>query len=172
MKDLASMTVARTGTPLDAADSEQAMSMLREQGMRVSAARRLVIEALFAAPGPVSAEQIASGLGGELLPSDLTSVYRNLEALERVGLVRHFHAGHGPGLYTLASRVGQDHLACQVCGSVETVPAAELEPARALIRERFGFIASFDHFPIVGTCRRCAGRRPAKGRHDHGGGAD
>jgi len=27
-----------------------------------------------------------------------TTVYRNLEALERHGLVRHVHLGHGPGL--------------------------------------------------------------------------
>jgi Fur family ferric uptake transcriptional regulator len=158
-----SMTVSHTAVTLDATDSDQAMTLIREQGLRVSAARRLVIEALFSASGPVSAEQIAAGLDGELPASDLASVYRNLEALERVGLVRHFHAGHGPGLYMLAAREGQEHLACESCGAVETVAAAELEPARALIRERFGFEASFTHFPIVGRCRRCA-RRTRKGR--------
>ena len=74
--------------------------------MRVSAARRLVIEALFTAKEPVSAEQIAAGLGGRLPGSDITSVYRNLETLERVGLIRHFHAGHGPGLYAPSARDG------------------------------------------------------------------
>jgi Fur family transcriptional regulator, ferric uptake regulator len=163
------MTVAHTAAPLDVTDSEQAMMLLREQGMRVSAARRLVIEALFTAPGPVSAEQIAGGVAG-LPASDLTSVYRNLEALERVGLVRHFHAGHGPGLYTLAARDGREHLACEVCGSVLTVDADQLEPARELLRDRFDFEASFAHFPIVGTCGRCARKRrprnkPSKGAH-------
>ncbi len=150
------MTVAHTGARLDAADSDQAMALLRQHGMRVSAARRLVIEALFAAKEPVSAEQIADGLGGRLPGSDITSVYRNLETLERVGLIRHFHAGHGPGLYAPAVRDSQEHLVCEVCGEATTVDAGELEPARELIHQRFGFEARFSHFPIVGRCRRCA----------------
>jgi Fur family ferric uptake transcriptional regulator len=164
------MTVAHTGAPLDAADSDQAMSMLREQGMRVSAARRLVIEALFTADAPVSAEQIAEGLEGRLPASDIASVYRNLETLERVGLVRHFHAGHGPGLYAPAARDGHDYLACESCGRIEAVDAELLAPARELIRERFGFQARFSHFPIVGLCRRCApSRRPAGVETNQGG---
>ena len=46
----------------------------------------------------------AGGLGGRLPASDLGSVYRNLEALERAGLVRHVHAGHGAGRYALATQ--------------------------------------------------------------------
>ena len=92
------MTNAPAAEPLEARDAEAAMSALRARGMRISAARRLVIEAVYATRAPVSAEQIAAGLGGRLPASDLGSVYRNLETLERAGLVRHFHAGHGPGL--------------------------------------------------------------------------
>ncbi len=154
------MTVAHTGALLDAADADQAMAMLREHGMRVSAARRLVIEALFTAKEPVSAEQIAAGLGGRLPGSDITSVYRNLETLERVGLIRHFHAGHGPGLYAPSARDGHEHLVCEVCGEATTVDAEELAPARELIHDRFGFEARFSHFPIVGRCRRCIDKHP------------
>ena len=45
-----------------------------------------------------SAEELAAGLGGRVPRSDLASVYRNLETLERHGVVRHVHLGHGPGL--------------------------------------------------------------------------
>lgn len=50
----------------------------------------------------MTAEQIAGGLDGQVPPSDLGSVYRNLETLEGLGVVRHMHAGHGPGLYAIA----------------------------------------------------------------------
>jgi Fur family transcriptional regulator, ferric uptake regulator len=158
------MTVAHRATPLAAADSDQAMAMLREQGLRISAARRLVIEALFASRAPVSAEQIAAGLEGELPSSDIASVYRNLETLERAGLVHHFHAGHGPGLYAPAARDGHEYLACESCGRIEAIEPEHLEPARALIRDRFGFEARFSHFPIVGVCRRCKSRAARPGR--------
>ena len=97
------MTVRHATAPIDAPDLDSAMRALRESGMRISAARRMTLEALYAADGPVSADQIADGLGGRLARTDIGGVYRNLESFERAGLVRHFHLGHGPGLYVLAA---------------------------------------------------------------------
>jgi hypothetical protein len=54
----------------------------------ISAARRLVLEALYTGEGAVSADRVAGGLDGKLPPSDLASVYRNLETLEEAGLVQ------------------------------------------------------------------------------------
>jgi len=86
----------------DVPDRSSAFRVVRDQGLRLTASRRLVLEALFAAGVPVGAEQIAAGLGGELPQSDVTSVYRNLERLESIGIVRHTHLGHGPALYMIA----------------------------------------------------------------------
>ena len=115
----------------------------------------MVLEALFAADAPVSAERIAGGLGGQLPPLDLASVYRNLDTLEQLGVVRHFHAGHGPGLYTLAGG-GCEYLVCEVCGTVGTVDPGTVDPVRASLAETTGWDARFTHFPIVGTCPACA----------------
>src|SRR6476619_1748373 len=73
----------------DVWDVSSAVALMRERGLRVSAARRLVVEALFAADGPMSAEQIAEGIGGRVPSADIASVYRNLQAFEDIGLVRH-----------------------------------------------------------------------------------
>jgi Fur family transcriptional regulator, ferric uptake regulator len=148
------VTVANNGPSLAAPSVKDALRVLRATGLRASTARRLVLEALFAAGEPVSAEDIAQGLDGRLPRSDLGSVYRNLEVLERLGLVRHLHRAHGAALYALA-REGQEYLVCDSCGSVAAVEAAELEPVRALLRERFGFDPSFIHFPMVGVCGGC-----------------
>ena len=91
------MTTAHLTPEVQVESVEDAVEALKAEGLRVSAARRLLIEALFAAGGPVTAEQIAAGSGGRVPESDVGSVYRNLELLERVGLVRHAHLGHGPG---------------------------------------------------------------------------
>jgi Fur family transcriptional regulator, ferric uptake regulator len=154
------MTAPRTGPSLDAPDLDSAVAALREQGLRVSAARRLVLEALYAAPAPVTAEQIADGLAGRLPRSDLASVYRNLETLEEVGLIRHFHLGHGPGLYAPAGAGEREYLVCDSCGAVTAVDAEDMEPVRALIAERFGYQARFSHFPILGLCAECARAEP------------
>ena len=151
------MTVIRdVGPPLPAPTLEAAMSTLRAQGLRLSAARRLVLEALFAADEPVRAERIASGLDGLLPPSDLASVYRNLETLEALGLVRHVHMGHGPGLYALTAPRAREYVSCERCGAYVTLASGELDGVRAAVRAASGYTARFTHFPIVGLCPGCA----------------
>jgi len=140
--------------PLHFATIDRAIDALRERGLRLSTARRLVLEALFAADGPVSAQRLSSEL--EL---DATSVYRNLELLERFGAVRHVHLAHGAGLYVLAGRQESEYLYCERCESVTAVAVEDLDPVRDLIREQFGFHARFTHFAIVGLCKRCAAKK-------------
>ncbi len=141
---------------LDARNPGEAAAALRARGLRLTAARRHLIDALFAVDGPVSAEEIAAGLGGRVPKFDPGSVYRNLETFESIGLVRHVHLGHGPGLYALATEVAPAYLLCDDCGARSAVASAELDPARDAIREGLGFEATFTHFPIVGLCSRCA----------------
>jgi Fur family ferric uptake transcriptional regulator len=155
--DAGTMTAPGTGPSLDAPDLDSAVEALRAAGLRVSAARRLVLEALYTAPGPISADQIADGLAGRLPRSDLASVYRNLETLEELGLVRHFHLGHGPGLYAPVGTGEREYLVCASCGAVKAVEPEEMEPVRKEIRKRFGYEAHFSHFPVLGSCPDCKG---------------
>src|SRR2546422_11069204 len=124
-----------------------AIALMRERGLRASAARRLVLEALLVADGPMSAEQIAQGIGGRVPQSDIGSVYRNLQALEDAGIVGHVHLGHGPGLHALAVAGEQEYLTCERCGDYRGVAPEELDAVRALIERQFGYRASFAHFP-------------------------
>jgi Fur family transcriptional regulator, ferric uptake regulator len=151
------MTPARTPRALPVAGLDSAIAALRAGGLRVSAARRLVLEALFAADGPATVEELADGLGGRVPRSDVASTYRNLETLEALGLVRHMHLGHGPGRYVIAAGTARGWLACERCGDVVAADPDDIEPVRALVRDAFGFEARFAHFPIVGLCPACAG---------------
>ena len=138
---------------------DAAMAAVRQSGLRASSARRLVLAALFAADGPVTAEQIASGLDGRVPTSDIGSVYRNLETLERLGVVCHLHAGHGPGLYAIARDDQEGFLACERCGEVRAGNPRAVAIIRGAVRKAFGYDASFVHFPIVGVCPRCSGEQ-------------
>ncbi len=148
------LTTTHRSPALTAKTVEAAVEVLRERGLRVSAARRLVLAALYGAEAPVSAERIAEGLEGRLPRSDLASVYRNLETLEEEGLVRHVHLGHGPGLYALAAPE-HEYLVCESCQAVRSVASEQLEAVRAQVREQFGYEARFAHFPLVGLCPDC-----------------
>jgi Fur family transcriptional regulator, ferric uptake regulator len=145
------MTVAPDTKRLAFDDLSDAVRALRAAGLRLSTSRRLVLEALFGADGPVSAEQLAGSLSVEL-----TSVYRNLETLERHGLVRHVHLGHGPGLYMLVGHGEREYLYCERCGAARALDPEQLDPVRARIAKQFGYQARFTHFPIVGICPGCS----------------
>jgi Fur family ferric uptake transcriptional regulator len=154
------MSRAHAAPVAEAPDLESAAAVVRASGLRLSAARRLVLEALYRADEPLTADRIAGGLDGRLPPSDVASVYRNLEALEEIGLVRHVHLGHGPGLYVRAAAGVSEYLLCDRCGAVRAVDPHALDGVREQIRRAFGHEARFTHFPIAGLCEECARAHP------------
>ena len=116
------MTRAHSAVPFaEAADLEAATAVVRSCGLRLSTARRLVLEALYAGGW---AEDAPSNSRGR---SDIASVYRNLETLEEVGLVRHLHLGHGP--WSLRAVVGARSRvpAVRGCGAVVAVEPEQLD---------------------------------------------
>ena len=145
---LEDMTLAHHAPALVAPDLASALQALRDRGMRVSASRRQVLEALYAQERPLRAEDLAGD-------GDLASVYRNLDVLEEIGLVRHVHLGHGPGLYSLAARDNVEFVACERCDAYTAVEPYRLDDVRALIERELGYRPRFTHFPIVGLCAAC-----------------
>jgi Fur family ferric uptake transcriptional regulator len=161
------MTAPARSRPQVFADLPAAVRWLRGSGLRLSTPRRLVLEALFDAEGPVAAAHLS-----RTLSLDESSVYRNLELLERHGVVRHLHLGHSPGLYVLAREHEVEYLYCESCAKVVAVAPARLDPVRERIRREFGYTPSFTHFAIVGTCESCTASperlRETVQLHSHG----
>jgi len=149
------MTVPHQTRALAPASVPAAITTLRVRGLRVSSARRLVLEALFAADTPVTADAIADGLNGRFPPSDLASVYRNLDTLEEIGMVHHFHVAHGAGLYALSGRHQAGYVACERCGAHRPLDHATVAQVAAVLREACGYEPQLVHFPIVGRCPEC-----------------
>jgi Fur family transcriptional regulator, ferric uptake regulator len=154
------MTRAPERPALDFGSPEDILATLRAAGHRVSAPAAHVLNVLFSADGPVSADDIVAADAS----LERTSVYRNLERFEALGVVSHVHAGHGPGLYALARGADQEYLTCDRCGRVTTVDPSALDGVRAMLAESFGHHARFSHFPIHGLCADCAQLPPPPGR--------
>ncbi len=163
------MTSSPRSKQVEFHDLDGVLAAIRAAGGRVSAARRFVLEALFEADEPRSAEQITHRVADRGLVIEIASVYRNLESLEGLGVVRHVHLGHGPGLYGLVGGGEREYLACERCNRVRSVEPESLDPVRSEIRARFGYEARFSHFPITGLCAECA-RRETDGQLGAGDG--
>ncbi len=84
----------------------------------------------------------------------LSTVYRNLDELERLGVVVHTHLGHGPAIYHLAS-ADHGHLVCERCGLALEAPEELFRTLSSLAEERFGFRIDPRHFAVLGRCQAC-----------------
>ena len=121
----------------------------------LSSARRLVLEALFVADGPMSAEQIAGGIGGRVPPSDLASVYRNLETLERRHRAATCTSATGPGCTRSRTEAPKEYLDLRALRRLPALVPESSTSCATLMRKRFGYKASLAHFPIIGLCLSC-----------------
>jgi Fe2+ or Zn2+ uptake regulation protein len=133
------------------------LSTLHDNGLRATAARRLVLEALVDASAPVTVSRLASGLDGRYPASDLGSVYRVLDTFERVGIVRRVRLGGGAAHYALRAGDECEYLLCERCGATRAVDSRLLDDIRRVIRARFGLEPSFSSYPVAGTCGPCLG---------------
>jgi Fur family ferric uptake transcriptional regulator len=129
--------------------------MIREQGERVTTARRALVTALVQARGHVTADDLAALVQKAQPDVHLSTIYRSLDALERIGVVDHVHLGHGRAVYHLADEPHQ-HLVCEVCGAVIEVPDATFADLGGTLRRRYGFTIRPNHFAVLGRCRACA----------------
>jgi Fur family ferric uptake transcriptional regulator len=123
---------------------------LRERGLRVTPQRAQVLAAVRQL-GHATPEQISESV----TDVDPTTIYRTLELLEEIGLVRHAHLGHGAPSY----RPAEDehiHVVCHACGSVVDADPSLVDALAERLRAADGFVLDPSHFTVFGRCRSCA----------------
>ncbi len=138
----------------DDPDVDAVLALLREHGGRVTPAKRLLAETLLASQVHRSAEQLAEQVQARAPDVHLTTVYRNLEELERLGLVERMHSGHGPATYHLASSP-HGHLVCRGCGEIIEVPASLFDGLAAAVLRDYGFVVTTGQLALAGQCADC-----------------
>ena len=127
---------------------------LREKGLRLTPQRELVLNAVRQL-GHATPEEVAEQVKKTHPGINLSTVYRNLETLENVGLVQHTHLGHGGATYHAAEEMTHLHLVCGKCGSVGEAPIEVAAPFVNSLVDDYGFKTDVTHFAIYGTCEAC-----------------
>jgi Fur family ferric uptake transcriptional regulator len=123
---------------------------LRSRGLRMTPQRDHVLAAVREL-GHATPEQISEAVPGV----DITTVYRTLELLEELGLVRHTHLGHGAPSFRPADD-DHIHVVCHSCGRVVDAPEALADDLARRLREDQGFVLDRAHFTVFGRCVDCA----------------
>jgi Fur family ferric uptake transcriptional regulator len=142
------------GPRVDVSSVDAVLALVREQGGRATSSRRLLLEALFAASGHSSAEELAKAVQFKAPDVNLSTIYRNLDELEKLGVVFHAHLGHGAATYHLAHHA-HCHLVCDKCGTIIDVPEDLFRSLNRTTKERFRFAIDPSHFAVLGRCELC-----------------
>jgi Fur family transcriptional regulator, ferric uptake regulator len=133
---------------------EDVLALVRQHGGRATPARRLLLQALFGSQEHRSAEELATEVRAHAPDVHLSTVYRNLEELERLGVIDGTRLGDGPATYHLAS-AAHGHLVCEKCGSMTEVPDDMFRDLIGSARARYGFAINPHRFAVTGLCANC-----------------
>jgi Fur family ferric uptake transcriptional regulator len=131
--------------------------------MRWTPQRRAIVEALAGTRGHVTGAELLErcrALDPQTIPS---TVYRTLDVLEEMGLVRHGHGVDGREEFHVSAEPEHGHLYCQSCGGRWEIGAPEAQAILAAFRATTGFEPELSHMTIVGRCAACAAQRESSG---------
>lgn len=164
--------MSHTGSPRRAgsAADRTAWSTVRERlharGLRWTPQRRVLVEVLSQADGHITGSELVErcrAVDPATIPS---TVYRTLDVLEELGLVRHAHGMDGREEFHVLPDQEHGHLHCTGCRRSWDVGAEEAAALVATLRSARGFAVDLSHLTIVGVCEACGGSVRS---HTHGG---
>ena len=130
--------------------------LIRSHGLRRTPQRQATLEAVAAAAGHATAEEIVKRVRKKLPAVSPSTIYRTLASLEEVGILCHAHLGHTASVYHVGTAGLHQHLVCERCGRMQEVSDALTKPFAKSLERSYGFRANFTHFAVLGMCSECA----------------
>jgi Fur family transcriptional regulator, ferric uptake regulator len=124
---------------------------LREQGYRLTPQRELILEAVERL-GHATPDEVLAEVRTHSTAVNASTVYRTLEVLEELGLVRHAHLSDRAPTYHSTSEHEHFHLVCRNCHKVISVDPDVLRPVSERLAADHGFTVDVGHLTVFGTC--------------------
>ena len=127
---------------------------LRGSGYRLTPQRELILDAVDRL-GHATADEVLAEVRKQSTAVNVSTVYRTLEVLEGLGLVRHAHLSDRAPTYHSVRDHEHFHLVCRNCHRVISVDPDVLQPLVTRLREEHRFEPDVGHLTVHGTCHDC-----------------
>ena len=124
---------------------------LREKGYRLTPQRELILQAVEDL-GHATPDEVLAEVRRHSTAVNASTVYRTLEVLEELGLVRHAHLSDRAPTYHSTSEHEHFHLVCRNCHRVISVDPDVLSALSESLLADHGFSVDVGHLTIFGTC--------------------
>ena len=128
--------------------------VLRGSGKRLTPQRRLILDAVERL-GHATPDEVLAEARTQQLSLNISTVYRNLEVLDELGLVRHAHLSDRAPTYHSVGGHEHFHLVCRSCHRVISVGPDVLQPLLERLDAEHGFVPDVGHLTVFGTCADC-----------------
>ena len=134
-------------------DWEQRLSGV---GCRITTSRRAVANVLMQANAPLSPQEILRQAQGYHAQLGLVTVYRTLDLLTKLDLVRRIHCEDGCHGYLPASPGHHHAVICEHCGrAVEFPGGGDLDALVERVRRDTGYKVNDHLLQLAGVCPEC-----------------
>ena len=131
------------------------ITSLSERGYRMTPQRMMVLSAIEGSNHHISAEEIYAQVVAKYPHLNISTVYRTLELLHKLGLVTETDLGGGRVRYHPADKGHHHHLVCQECGRVIDLDESVLESLKLVLKRDYKFDPEIRHMAFFGTCADC-----------------
>ena len=141
------------GSPLDQVAAVR--DQLRARGLRWTPQRRTVLEVLAETQGHVTGAELIERCRARDPATIPSTVYRTLDVLETIGLLRHGHGPDGREEFHVGPEPEHGHLHCAGCGASWELGSDEAATLMTAFDASHGFAVDLSHLTVVGRCRDC-----------------
>ena len=124
---------------------------LRERGYRLTPQRELILDAVDTL-GHATPDEVLAEVRKKSSALNVSTVYRTLEVLEELGLVRHAHLSDRAPTYHTVREHEHFHLVCRNCHKVISVHPDVLTPVSDRLAADHDFTVDIGHLTVFGTC--------------------
>jgi Fur family ferric uptake transcriptional regulator len=129
--------------------------LLRARGLRWTPQRRVLLDVLARSSGHVTGAELVERCRAEDPATIPSTVYRTLDVLEELGVVRHAHGLDGREEFHVMPAADHGHLYCTGCRGAWEIGADEAAALVASLRSSRGFAVELSHLSISGRCAGC-----------------
>ena len=130
-------------------------NVIVENGHRLTYARRVIIETLVQSKGHITADSLAELVHQSTPQVGRMTVYRTLELLSELGVIRPIYQGTGAAHYILMADGSHHHLICNRCHDVIEFDDCFADELEKLLAKKFGFQVTSHLLEMHGLCTNC-----------------
>ena len=128
---------------------------LRAAGLRWTPQRRVLVEVLSQTDGHVTGSELVERCRAVDPATTPSTVYRTLDVLEGLGIVRHAHGVDGREEFHVLPQSEHGHLHCRGCRQTWEIDEVEAGALVSALSTDRGFRVDLSHLSVSGLCAGC-----------------